>query len=170
MKQGNPYTGLDKRLVELRRESGETLGEVAKACGLTAGTLSDLEHDRHRGSKRLHALAEHYKVRYEWLESGEGPKELEKPVIQGSVQHGYFCTPDGARIGAEWQKIEGDEYRQLVHDFVFGMVAAQQRAARPSRTPIAQEPKVSIKRSSRSQQPRIEPLADVRPGNPRKPQ
>jgi len=148
MKRTIEYNGLDKRLAELREAAQATLGEVAKETGLTPGTLSDLEHDRQRGSKRLPALAAHYKVRFEWLETGEGPKELENKV-EGTSQHGYFCTPDGARIGAEWQKIEGDEYRQLVHDFVFGMVAAQQRAARPPRVSIASKPKVSIQRSSR---------------------
>jgi transcriptional regulator with XRE-family HTH domain len=171
MKQPIPYTELDKRLSVLRAASGKTLGEVAKATGLTPGTLSDLEHDRHRGSKKLHALAEYYKVQYTWLETGKGPKELEKPAIEGSIQHGYFCTPDGARIGAEWQKIEGDEYRQLVHDFVFGMVAAQERAGRRSlakATETRPEAKTSItpstRPSTRVQQPsRERPMDSTRP-------
>lgn len=153
MKRTIEYTGLDKRLAALREASGKTLGEVAKASGLTPGTLSDLEHDRQRGSKQLYALAKFYGVQFEWLSTGKGEKEPEKPVnrIEDTpgiyIQHGYKCTPDGARLGSEWDKIEGDEYRQLVHDFVFGMVAAQQRAARPAQVAVMSSPKVSIRRS-----------------------
>lgn len=148
---------LGARLRARRKELGLTLAQVAKGAELTTGTISDLEQGRQKGSTKLHRIAQVLGVNVAWLENEDGAKEQPlgvrepaPPIPARSLVHGILVTREGALLGAEFDKIEGDEYRQLVHDFVFGMVAAQVRAGR---RPGASEPpqaKVSIRRSTRN--------------------
>ncbi len=131
------YNSLGKRLRERRKELGFTLDQVAKGSGMGTGTVSDIEQGRQKGSTKLHKIAAFLRVRVEWLESGDGTKENNgvaqphsPPHIGNHAVHGIFISRDGAEVGAEWDKIEGDEYKQLARDFIYGIVAAQKRASR----------------------------------------
>lgn len=64
-------------------------------------------------------------------EPAPGVREESPPSPISKLKiHDVYCSRDGALIGAEWDKIDGDEYRQLAKDFIHGLVTAQKNAAR----------------------------------------
>jgi hypothetical protein len=64
-------------------------------------------------------------------EAVTGVREESPPAPINRLKiHDVYCSRDGALVGAEWDKIEGDEYRQLAKDFIYGLVTAQKNAAR----------------------------------------
>lgn len=112
-------------------------GELVKLSGIPYSTLAEIENNEQRTSTKLHKIAASLKARIEWLESGQGPVVLVEGVREQSYAeaalkkyHDVPVSPEGAEIGAEWDKIEGDEYRQLARDFIYGLVTAQKNAAR----------------------------------------
>lgn len=111
-----------------------TQGQVAKGGGLSVGAISDMENGYQKSSTKLHNIASFLKVRVQWLETGEGPMDGEPLAIRESAPsysaHGVLVTLEGARLGAEWDKIEGEEYKKLAREFIEGIVAAQKRAHR----------------------------------------
>lgn len=141
-------TPLGKRLRERRNELDFTLEKVAKGSGLGTGTISDLEQGRQKATTKLHRIADILGVRIAWLESGEGPKLAAAEVREESQPysaHGLNITPEGARVGAEWDKIEGDEYKQLAREFIESLVAAQKRASRRPGTALSTSSKKADK-------------------------
>lgn len=147
---------LGDRIRMRRKELGWTQGQVAKAVGMGTGTISDLENGRQIETTKPHLIAEKLGVRVEWLTTGRGLKyapggTAEEPgeyVVTRSV-HQTIVSQAGAELGAEWDKIEGDEYRQLARDFIYGLVAAQKRAARLPAVQLstrAKEPKTKDRR------------------------
>jgi len=141
---------LGKRLRQRRLELNLTLEQVAKGAGLGTGTVSDIEQGRQKGTTKLHKIAELLRVHVKWLEEGTGPMEAKERMVDPTPfsTHGILVTREGAQVGAEWDKIEGEEYRRLVVEFVEGMVAAQKRANRlqketesASKAPIKGKPR-----------------------------
>jgi transcriptional regulator with XRE-family HTH domain len=134
-----------------RKQLGLTQGELGKLSGLGTATISGLELGTQQGTTKLHKIAEQLKCRIEWLETGELPiepamgvrDEPPPPPINKLKIHDVHCSPDGALVGAEWDKIEGDEYRQLAHDFIFGLVAAQARANKLPKATLTPEREVA---------------------------
>jgi len=123
------------RIRKRRNELGYTQGQLGKASGLGTATISGLELGTQAGTTKLHKIAEALRCRVQWLETGNLPIEevpgvREPPPLARQSVHGIFITREGAEIGAEWDKIEGDEYKQLARDFIYGIVAAQKRASR----------------------------------------
>jgi transcriptional regulator with XRE-family HTH domain len=127
------------RIQRRRKEKGIARGELAKAAGLAYSTLADIENGLQQSSTKLHKIAAHLDVPVMWLETGEGPsaqavsaaiREAAAAYTSPRSVHGINCSPEGAQIGAEWDKIEGEEYRKLARDFVYGLVSAQKRAGR----------------------------------------
>lgn len=130
-----------QRIRKRRNELGYTQGQLGKASGLGTATISGLELGTQVGTTKLHKIAEALRCRVQWLETGSLPIEevpgvREPPPLARQTVHGIFITRDGAEIGAEWDKIEGDEYKQLARDFIYGIVAAQKRAARLTSHPL----------------------------------
>jgi transcriptional regulator with XRE-family HTH domain len=96
----------------------------------------------------LFTVADFLGVHARWLATGDGPMAVAgavhddaAPYVAPRSVHGINCSPEGAQLGAEWDKIEGDEYRQLARDFIYGLVAAQKRAARRPGTPTTHPPR-----------------------------
>lgn len=126
------------RIRKRRKELGLTQGEVAKRAGLGTGTISDLENGRQRETTQSVPLAQGLGVRPEWLTKGvlpmiatEGVREVDfAQAAASSSVHGIIVSREGARVGAEWDKIEGEEFKQLAKSLIYSMVAAQKRAAR----------------------------------------
>lgn len=112
--------------------------ELSKLSGIPYSTIAEIENNEQKTSTKLHKIAAHLRARIEWLETGELPVEPvagvredpPRPAVTKLKIHDVYCSPDGALVGAEWDKIEGDEYRQLALDFIQGLVTAQKNAAR----------------------------------------
>lgn len=49
--------------------------DLARQAKMAYSTLIDLENDRQKSSRRLHAIADALSVNAKWLETGRGPKE-----------------------------------------------------------------------------------------------
>jgi len=126
------------RIRKRRKELRLTQGEVGRKAGLATATISDMENGRQRETTKPLGIAQALGVRVEWLTSGEGSMllvegEREAAMVRDVVRHtahGVPVTKEGALVGAEWDKIEGDEYRKLAREFIEGLVAAQKREAR----------------------------------------
>jgi transcriptional regulator with XRE-family HTH domain len=131
------------RIQKRRKGLGMTQGELGKRAGLGTATISGMELGTQKTTTKLYQIAVALRCRIEWLESGELPIEATVPsgpyrgvreeappyVVTRSV-HQTLVSAAGAELGAEWDKIQGDEYKQLARDFIYGLVAAQKRAAR----------------------------------------
>jgi transcriptional regulator with XRE-family HTH domain len=126
------------RIRKQRKELRMTQGQLGHKSGLGTATISGLELGTQHGTTKLHKIAEALRCRVEWLETGalpvvavDGVREVEiaTEYSRRSV-HGVLVTREGAEVGAEWDKIEGDEYKKLAREFIEGLVAAQKRAAR----------------------------------------
>jgi transcriptional regulator with XRE-family HTH domain len=70
----NMTDGIGERLRESRKKAGLTQLEVAKACDVTPGAISNLERgDSHTmASEHLFAAAKVLRVDPEWLATGKG--------------------------------------------------------------------------------------------------
>lgn len=75
--------GLNKRLQELIEEEGVTQYELAEKLQVPQSTISRIINSiTTKPSERvLNALAYHFNVNPEWLQTGEGEKELNKVQI-----------------------------------------------------------------------------------------
>lgn len=146
------------RIRKRRKELGLTQGEVAKRAGLGTGTISDMENGRQRETTKPVEVARALGVRVEWLTTGSGlavgpegsymVRDEPRLPVSHSV-HGIQVSREGAEIGAEWDKIQGDEYRQLARDFIYGLVAAQKRASRLPTLPLVDEKEAKNKQKTR---------------------
>lgn len=128
------------RIRKRRKELGFNQGKLGQLSGLGTATISGLELGTQKGTTKLHKIAEALDCRVRWLETGDLPMRdvpgvREPPALARQSVHGVFVSREGAEVGAEWEKIEGDEMRQLARDFIYGMVAAQKRAARLTTLP-----------------------------------
>lgn len=115
-------------------------GELAKLTGIPYSTLAEIENNEQKSSTKLHKIAAGLGARIEWLETAEEPIDTKAPSARKSsglpiamerhTRHEILVSREGAEIGAEWDKIEGDAYKQLAKDFIYGLVTAQKSAAR----------------------------------------
>lgn len=125
------------RIRKRRKELRMTQGQVAKGAGLGTATISDMENGRQHETTKPHLIAQVLGVSVEWLTGGRGEmllgnavRDERPPYIASHSVHGVIVSREGAEVGAEWDKIEGDEYKQLARDFIYGLVAAQKRASK----------------------------------------
>lgn len=135
--------------------------EFAKLVDIPYSTIAEIENGKQKSSTKLHRIASVLGVRVEWLETGAGPIEptggAQEPapiVTERHTRHDILVSRDGAELGAEWDKIEGDEYKKLARDFVYGLVSAQKREThRPGArlTNRAKGPRTRDRRDARNQ-------------------
>jgi transcriptional regulator with XRE-family HTH domain len=132
-----------------RKQLKRTQGDVAKASGLATSTISDLENHYQDSTTEIHSVAATLGVRVEWLATGEEPMLPTAGVRQEAPRyHGVLVSEEGARLGAEWDKIEGEEYRKLARELIESLVAAQKREARVKPTPLVSKAKSKHQRHS----------------------
>lgn len=72
---------IGQRIREEREKQKITRAELARAAGIAATTLSDLELGRSKSTTGLHKIAERLGVRVSWLETGKG-SQLEQPKTE----------------------------------------------------------------------------------------
>lgn len=98
---------MGERIRATRKEKRWTLAELAKASGISPGSISDLEQGRQFGTTRLPDLAAALGVRVEWLHKGEGPKTGDAAGVAESkmVSHRLPISADATRLGHEWDKL-----------------------------------------------------------------
>lgn len=114
-----------------REQLKMTQTEVAKVAHVSTGHISDLENGWSKSSTHLNAIAKALHTSVDALESGKDPRGG-RIVAESSAPYAGPSVPvsdEGARLGAEWDKIQGEEYRKLVRELIEGMVAAQKRAS-----------------------------------------
>lgn len=129
----NEGVTIGKRIRERRDELDLTLAELSKLCDVPPSTLSDIEHERQNSSTKLHKIADALGVHVSWLETGKGARLLSEKSRSAADEsalitaHGVHVTLAGARLGAEWDKIEGDDYKKIARELIESLVAAQKR-------------------------------------------
>jgi transcriptional regulator with XRE-family HTH domain len=172
------------RIRTRREEKKFDRGAFAKLVGIPYSTLAEIENGKQKTSTKLHKIAAQLGVNIEWLETGQGPIEADPNTaahtgvrappssygVEKHTRHEILVSREGAALGAEWDKIEGDEYRQLAHDFVYGLVAAQKRAARRPGTRLTTLEKPLVQKrlvNPSGSRPR---LTTEKPDRPKRPQ
>ncbi|QRN55823.1 helix-turn-helix domain-containing protein [Dyella caseinilytica] len=78
------------RIKERRIELGMEVAQLAKAAGIAASTLYDLERGDSQSSKKLYAIAEALGVRAAWLDTGKGPRLI--PTMPNTLHQGMDAT------------------------------------------------------------------------------
>lgn len=138
---------LGSRARKRRKELGKTLGEVARLAGISTGFLSDLEHDRSKGTTKLNALAAALGLHIDYLETGKGPALSSVPSPLYAVKAvastyrvlSHDLTGEALEFAEEWNKLE-EPARSQILTMVESLVAAQIRRKRgekskPSKVP-----------------------------------
>lgn len=98
---------------------------------------------------RLKAVAEFFGVDYVFLLRMFDP-DVPLPQKTQSI-HGNMVTPEGALIGAEWDRLEGEEKRVvsvMIHALVREKVLAERKAAKSSTS--AKAPRSAEARATRT--------------------
>ena len=123
--------GMGNRIASRRNALKMTLSQVARASGLSPSAISDLEHGRQQTSTRLHHLARALAVNLEWLETGNGPIELEGAGGR-AYYHGPMLSVDALYVAGQWDKLV-EPARSQTRAMIDSFVAVQQREDRKQR-------------------------------------
>lgn len=125
---------IGERIKARRKEIGMSVDALARAAGIGASTIYDLQRGDMRTTTRLHHVADALGVSVAWLETGRGPR-VPSPTQRVSDQrahysvHGFMLTPEAARVAQEWEKLD-EPMRTQVALIIESLVATQIRAAR----------------------------------------
>lgn len=125
---------IGERIKTRRKEIGMSVEALARAAGIGASTIYDLQRGDMRTTTRLHHVAAALGVTVAWLESGRGPRLTAASVASGEARapytvHGMLMTPEAARVAQEWEKLD-EPMRTQVALIIESLVATQIRAAR----------------------------------------
>lgn len=82
-----------QRVRHLREKAGLSVRDLAKAAGMSPGTLSDLENDRQASSTFIPALARELGVDAYYLQTGKGAAELAPIAMVAEPTEGYWFIP-----------------------------------------------------------------------------
>lgn len=72
---------IGKRIKEAREARGVSVKELAHAVELGVSTLYDLERGDQESTTKLGAIADYLDVRYQWLEKGVGPRDIDPEEV-----------------------------------------------------------------------------------------
>lgn len=128
------------RLKERRKELRLDVAEVARAVGIGASTLYDIERGDQASSTKLHLLCDFLGLNPKWVESGRGARLAKDAAGVGGVHkvaetsarytlHGMQISPEEAEFGVEWGKLD-EPARSAIRQQVYLLVADQVRRRR----------------------------------------
>ncbi len=110
-----------------------TLAEVARLAGMSTGFLSDLEHDRSKGTTKLKGLADALQVDVGHLVSGTPIRSSVKSPPAPYRVLGHEVTGEVLEFAEEWNKLE-EPARSQILVMVESLVAAQIRKKRSEKS------------------------------------
>jgi transcriptional regulator with XRE-family HTH domain len=84
------------RLKHARQMRGLTQSELARACGLSQGAISNYESASRKTAKEVFRLADILQVSAAWLATGTGPMEQEPPSCA------YVLSEPPQSLGYSW--------------------------------------------------------------------
>jgi hypothetical protein len=132
------YSIRRKNLARVLQEHAEgNQSQLARSIGKEPNLVNRYLKNKNIGDDIARSVERKYRLESGWMDNahnGNGPK--------GEVGiHGFQVTPEGAHLGEEWDKIQGDAYKKIAREFIEGMVAAQKRDERAPKRPQASKGK-----------------------------
>ena len=78
--------GIAQRIIEVRKDTGLTQKDFGKEIGLKPSAISQIESGRYKVSHRIiMMIALRFKIRQEWLETGQGEKNNREPDVRDAM-------------------------------------------------------------------------------------
>lgn len=131
--RSNRAMNIGARIRKRRKERGMRVEDLAKAAGIAATTLYDLERGESRSTTKLHHIAAALRCRLEWLETGRGSVDDIAGVADARpVLYDMSISPEGVRVGREWEKLR-EPLRGQIQLLIETLVADQVRDGRKKR-------------------------------------
>lgn len=122
------------RLRYARRQRGLNQQELAQACGLSQGAISNYENGSRKSAKDLVALAQVLRVNAAWLAYGTGPMEADESGLSRNRISQPMAIMRGLPSGWPFTGISADEYwalshaeRAIIEDTVISLTQSFQR-------------------------------------------
>lgn len=108
-----------------------SVATLARAAGIAASTLYDLERGDSRSSTALPLLAAHLGLSARWLADKTGPRLVNElhGVRENAPVYGTPISSEEAEVGREWGKLQ-EPHRSVIYTQIQLLVAAQKRGER----------------------------------------
>lgn len=112
----------NERITILRKSLGMTMEKFGESVGVTKNAISNIENGRRGVTAQIKtAICNTYRIRREWLETGELPMEAPRTRNQILVDYIDSCMdqPDSfkARFAEAMAKLTDEQWEQLADIF-----------------------------------------------------
>lgn len=118
-----------QRLKARRVELGMTVAQLARAAGIAASTLYDLERGDSQSSRQMHRLCSSLGLNPDWVETGHGSRLIGEEPEENSLEityRGARITPEAARLAAQIERLD-DVIRAHIEGMVESLLAASDK-------------------------------------------
>ncbi len=147
---------IGSRLKARREELNISVAAAAKAVGVAASTMYDLERGDQVSTTKLHLLCALYGLHPKFVEAGKGPRLIGDDTRKDSPQriaepaerytlHRMQISPDEVEFGIEWGKLD-EPARSLIRQQVMLLVANQVRKKRSGKKQVESDDRSSDRR------------------------